>query len=63
MKKMNIYFCGLAACMLAMASCTDNFDETNTNPNKITVSSGKLEASAMFEQTLYGSANFFTYIF
>lgn len=61
MKKMNIYFCGLAACMLAMASCTDNFDETNTNPNKITVSSGKLEASAMFEQTLYGSANFFTY--
>ena len=53
MKKMNIYFCGLAACMLAMASCTDNFDETNTNPNKITVSSGKLEASAMFEQTLY----------
>ena len=61
MKKMNIYFCGLAACMLAMASCTDDFDETNTNPNKITVSSGKLEASAMFEQTLYGSANFFTY--
>ena len=27
MKKMNIYFCGLAACMLAMASCTDNFDD------------------------------------
>lgn len=63
MKKMkkNIYICGLAACMLALASCTDNFDETNTNPNKITVASGKLDASAMFEQTLYGSANFFTY--
>lgn len=63
MKKMNIYFCGLAACMLAMASCTDNFDETNTNPNKITVSSGKLEASAMFEQTLYGSAKLLYILF
>lgn len=51
----------LALAALALGACTDSFDSTNTNPNKVTVQSGKMEASALFEQSLYGSANFFTY--
>lgn len=58
---MNKTFSICFACVLAAASCTDNFDQTNTNPNKVTVESGTLEASAMFEQTLYGAANVQTY--
>ena len=52
----------MLACGLMMATgCTDNFDQTNTNPNKITVESGKMAASSMFEPLLYGGANFLTY--
>lgn len=58
---MNKITCICMACAFAAMSCTDNFDQANTNPNKVTVESGTLEASAMFEQTLYGAANFFTY--
>ena len=39
-------------CGLTFVGCTQNFEETNTNPNKITVKSGKLSASAMFEKNL-----------
>lgn len=45
---------------LALASCTENFGPTNDNPNKITVNSGKLAATAMFEPILYGGANYLT---
>lgn len=58
---MNKITCICLACAFATMGCTDNFDQANTNPNKVTVESGTLEASAMFEQTLYGAANFFTY--
>lgn len=46
---------------LFLLGCTDNFDQTNTNPNKITVESGKLSAASMFEPLLYGGVNFLTY--
>jgi hypothetical protein len=36
-------------------SCTENFEETNTNPNKTTV--GMIQAYNMFEPILYNSAN------
>ncbi len=52
---------GVLACGVLMTGCTDNFDATNTNPNKITVESGKLSASSMFEPLLYGGANFLSY--
>lgn len=61
MSKILRYTTGLAICAALLSGCTDNFDETNTNPNKLTVQSGKMEASALFEQSLYGAANFFTY--
>lgn len=61
MKKTTLYNICMVCVLFATASCTDNFDETNTNPNKVTVESGTLEASAMFEQTLYGGANVQTY--
>lgn len=51
----------LASGLLLTAGCTGNFDATNTNPNKITVESGKMSASAMFEPLLYGGCNFLTY--
>lgn len=50
------------ACGLFLTGCTQNFEETNTNPNKITVKSGKLSVSAMFEKNLYDGANYLTYI-
>lgn len=46
---------------LAFTGCTENFESTNTNSNKITVESGKLSASAMFEPILYGGTNYLTY--
>ena len=49
-------------CGLFITGCTQNFEETNTNPNKITVKSGKLSASAMFEKNLYDGTNYLTYI-
>lgn len=49
-------------CGLTFVGCTQNFEETNTNPNKITVKSGKLSASAMFEKNLYDGTNYLTYI-
>jgi hypothetical protein len=36
-------------------SCTKNFEEINTNPNRTTV--GMIQASGMFEPILYNSAN------
>ncbi len=36
-------------------SCTENFEETNTNPNRVTV--GMIQASNVFEPILYNSAN------
>ncbi len=36
-------------------SCTENFEEINTNPNKATV--GMIQASNMFEPILYNAAN------
>lgn len=56
----NLTLCIIA--VLPFVSCTGNFDETNSNPNKITVASGKMSASAMFEPILYGGANYLTYI-
>ena len=48
-----IVVCGLIA--LFMAACTSDFEETNTNPNTITV--GTVPASSMFEPLLYNGAN------
>lgn len=60
---MKIKYSTLAlACGLLFTGCTQNFEETNTNPNKITVESGKLSASAMFEKNLYDGTNYLTYI-
>src|SRR3712207_2096927 len=62
MKNIKIPTIALLACGLLMTTaCTDNFDQTNTNPNKITVAGGKLSASSMFEPLLYGGANALTY--
>src|SRR5690606_28948465 len=36
-------------------ACTDNFEETNTDPNRTIV--GEIQASGMFEPLLYNSAN------
>lgn len=54
MKRMKqiLMFAGL---LLSITSCTTNFDEINTNPNKITV--GKIKAQSMFEPILYNGAN------
>lgn len=54
MKKIKlILICGLA---LGLAySCTKDFEEINTNPNRTLV--GMIEASGMFEPILYNSAN------
>ena len=52
----------VAAAGLLLAGCTENFESTNTNPNKITVNSDKLSASALFEPILYGGTNYLTYI-
>jgi hypothetical protein len=38
-----------------LVSCTANFEEINTNPNKTTV--GSIQATGMFEPLLYWSAN------
>jgi hypothetical protein len=52
----------VAASALLLAGCTGDFESTNTNPNKITVNSDKLSASALFEPILYGGTNYLTYI-
>ncbi len=51
----------LAASLMALSSCTDDFDATNTNPNRITTAGEKLDATSMFEPILYGGANVQTY--
>jgi len=56
------YMLPVAASALLLAGCTENFESTNSNPNKITVASGKLSASALFEPILYGGANYLTNI-
>ncbi|MCF8378695.1 MAG: SusD/RagB family nutrient-binding outer membrane lipoprotein [Bacteroidales bacterium] len=40
-------------------SCTDEFEDINTNPNKTTV--GEIQASGMFEPLLYDGANAWLY--
>jgi len=52
MKKL-IIICGIALGFLS--SCTKDFGETNTNPNKTLV--GMIQAYNMFEPILYNSAN------
>ena len=56
------YILPIATSALLLAGCTQNFESTNSNPNKITVESGKLNASALFEPILYGGTNYLTYI-
>jgi hypothetical protein len=54
MKKLKIFIiCGFV--LGSLFSCTRNFEEINTNPNKTTV--GMIQASGMFEPILYNSAN------
>ena len=54
MKKFQMLFAGcLLAGALSTVSCTSNFEEYNTNPNKMTV--GDVESSRMFEPILYGN--------
>lgn len=54
MKKLKIFIiCGLL--LGSLYSCTGNFEEINTNPNRTTV--GMIQASGMFEPLLYNSAN------
>ena len=45
--------CLLAASLLG-TSCTTNFEDINTNPNKMTV--GDIEASRMLEPIIYGAS-------
>lgn len=55
MRKLQILLAGcLLAGALASTSCTSNFDDINTNPNKMTV--GDIQASRMLEPILYGSS-------
>ena len=55
MKKFQMLFAGcLLAGALSTVSCTSNFEEYNTNPNKMTV--GDVESSRMFEPILYGAS-------
>lgn len=49
------------AATVPFVACTADFDETNVNPNKITVESGTLDAYSMFQPILYGGANAQTY--
>lgn len=54
MKKIQLLIiCGVVLGLLN--SCTKNFEEINTNPNKTLV--GMIQASGMFEPILYNSAN------
>lgn len=54
MKKLKIFIiCGLL--LGSLYSCTGNFEEINTNPNRTTV--GMIQASGLFEPLLYNSAN------
>ena len=54
MKKLKILIiCAFVAASLF--SCTKDFEEINTNPNRTTV--GMIQASGMFEPILYNSAN------
>ena len=48
-----IILCGIV--LGSVNSCTKDFEEINTNPNKTTV--GMIQASGMFEPILYNSAN------
>ena len=50
--------CLLAASLLG-TSCTTNFEEINTNPNKMTV--GDIEASRMLEPIIYGASRQWQY--
>jgi hypothetical protein len=54
MKKLKILIiCGLV--LGSLYSCTGNFEEINTNPNRTLV--GMIQPSGMFEPLLYNSAN------
>lgn len=54
MKKYNILLAS-ALVVLLMFSCTANFEDINTNPNKTTV--GQVKATSIFEPLLYNGAN------
>jgi hypothetical protein len=45
----------------SLTACTSNFEEANTNPNKITVNSGILKCTSMYEPILYGGSKALTY--
>lgn len=49
------YIIGCALALTLVGSCTTDFEEINTNPNRTTV--GMIQATAMFEPILYNSAN------
>jgi hypothetical protein len=54
MKKLKILIiCGLV--LGSLYSCTGNFEEINTNPNRTLV--GMIQPSGLFEPILYNSAN------
>ena len=58
MKKLKILIiCGLV--LGSLYSCTGNFEEINTNPNRTLV--GMIQPSGMFEPILYNSANQWAY--
>ncbi|MCI1640819.1 MAG: SusD/RagB family nutrient-binding outer membrane lipoprotein [Bacteroidales bacterium] len=52
MKKI-IYIILLASSVFGLASCTNNFEDINTNPNKINY--GQIESYNCFEPILYGA--------
>lgn len=57
MNKISKIYTGLIAAMIALAgmcSCTDDFEKTNTDPNKMNV--GELKPYGMFENLFYGTA-------
>ncbi|RXJ49787.1 SusD/RagB family nutrient-binding outer membrane lipoprotein [Gelidibacter gilvus] len=53
MNKINIL---IIAFFTVITACTNDFEETNTNPNTTNV--GQIKASGMFEPLLYNGANF-----
>lgn len=60
MKTFQVFFAGCAlAGLFLTSSCTANFDDINTNPNKMTV--GDIEPSRMFEPILYGASRQWQY--
>lgn len=55
----NAICCGIALLASSLAGCTHDFEEINTDPNKMQI--GELQPYGMFEPLLYGMANNQTY--